>query len=127
MAEVSLTTTYDDDIVVVAVSGDLDLVTSKQFDECLSQASASGELLVLDLSRLEFIDTTCLSVVVRHYKDQTGAGGLLLLAGARYDHARALWITGLAHWLPMHDNVEEALAAARAHRIDRTQNRPGSG
>jgi anti-sigma B factor antagonist len=112
--QLSLATASADGIVVVAVSGELDIVTSKQFDEYLSQARTSGDVLILDLSGLEFIDTTCLSILVRYWTEQTGAGGSLLLAGARYDYARALWITGLAQRLPMYDNVAEALAAAHA-------------
>jgi hypothetical protein len=35
-----------------------------------------------------------------------------VLAGARYRYTKTLWITGLADRLPLHDSVDEALAAA---------------
>jgi anti-sigma B factor antagonist len=112
--QLSLTTASHGGIVVVAVSGELDIITSKQFDEHLAQARTSSDVLILDFSGLDFIDTTCLSVLVRYWKEQTEGGGSLLLAGTRYDYAKALWITGLAQRLPMYDNVAEALAAARS-------------
>lgn len=115
MEQLSLATASEGGgIVVVAVSGDLDIVTSKQFDEYLTQARTSDDVLIIDFSGLEFIDTTCLSILVRYWKEQTEGGGSLLLAGTRYDYARALWLTGLAQQLPMYDNVAEALAAARS-------------
>ncbi|HEY1319216.1 MAG TPA: hypothetical protein VGF32_03170, partial [Streptosporangiaceae bacterium] len=54
------------------------------------------------------------AVIVTHWRRQADEGGQLLLAGARYRYTKALWITGLADRLPMHDTVDEALAAAAA-------------
>jgi anti-sigma B factor antagonist len=101
------------DSVVVAVSGELDIVTSGEFDEHLTQAATVADVVILDLSRLDFIDTTCLGVIVSHSTELTGSGGSLLVAGARPEYAKALWITGLASWLPMYATVADALAAAR--------------
>jgi hypothetical protein len=52
-------------------------------------------------------------VIVGHWRRQVAAGGVLLLAGARYRYTKALWITGLADRLPMYAGIDEALAAAR--------------
>jgi anti-anti-sigma factor len=71
------------DSVVVAVSGELDIVTSAELDEYLARAGTKGAVVILDLSRLDFIDTTCLGVIVRHSTELTGSGGSLLIAGAR--------------------------------------------
>ncbi len=61
--------------------------------------------------RVDFMDTTALAVIVAHWRRQTEEGGVFLLAGARYRYTKALWITGLADRMPMHDTVGEALAA----------------
>ena len=114
MSELRVTTASHGDSVVVAVSGELDLISSKPFDECLSQARAQSDKLILDLSGVEFIDTTCLSVIVRCWTELTQAGGSLVLVGPRYDYARALWITGVAQLLPLYANVAAALLASQA-------------
>jgi anti-anti-sigma factor len=100
--------------VVVAVAGELDVTTSQQFDECLSEAGSSSDRMILDLSGVDFMDTSALAVIVGHWRRQVEADGMFLLAGARYRYTKALWITGLADRLPMYDNVDEALTAARA-------------
>jgi stage II sporulation protein AA (anti-sigma F factor antagonist) len=97
--------------VVVAVRGELDVVTSQQFDDYLSEASAGHDRLVLDLSGVDFMDTTALAVIVSYWRRQVEAGGAFLLAGARYRYTKALWITGLADRLPLYDTVDEALQA----------------
>jgi hypothetical protein len=70
--------------------------------------------VILDLSRVDFMDTTALAVIVGHWRRQLAEGGTFLLAGARYRYTKALWITGLADRLPMFDSVDEALAAQSA-------------
>jgi stage II sporulation protein AA (anti-sigma F factor antagonist) len=97
--------------VVVAVRGELDVVTSQQFDDYLSEASTGRDRLILDLSEVDFMDTTALAVIVSHWRRQVEAGGMFLLAGARYRYTKALWITGLADRLPMYETVDEALTA----------------
>ena len=111
MAELRFSVEPHDASVVVAVRGELDVTSSQQFDDYLSEASAGRDRVVLDMSGVDFMDTTALAVVVGHWRRQVAAGGVFLLAGARYRYTKALWITGLAGRLPMYDTVAEALAA----------------
>ena len=113
MTEIQLSTQTRDAAVVVAVRGELDVVNSQQFDDYLAEASAGTDRVVLDLSAVDFMDTSALAVVVSHWRRQVDAGGMFLLAGARYRYTKALWITGLADRLPLYDSVDDALAAAR--------------
>jgi anti-sigma B factor antagonist len=100
------------DSVVVSVQGELDVVSKQQFDDCLSEAAAESDRVVLDLSRVDFMDTTALAVIVGYWRRQVAAGGTFQLAGARYRYVKALWITGLADRIPMYDTVDQALADA---------------
>ena len=113
MAELRLSIESGDGYAVVTVGGELDVVCSQRFDDCLTEASGGSDRVILDLSGVDFMDTTALAVIVGHWRRQVAAGGMLLLAGARYRYTKALWITGLADRLPMYADVGEALAAAR--------------
>ena len=97
--------------VVVSVHGELDVTSSQRFDDCLSEAAAQSDQVILDMSEVDFMDTTALAVIVAHWRRHADEGGRFVLAGARYRYTKALWITGLADRLPMYDTVEEALAA----------------
>ena len=105
--------------VVISIAGDLDIVTSPALDDCLNQTAAAGNRVILDLSAVEFMDTSALAVIVGHWKKLEAAGGELALAGARYRYTKTLWITGLADKLTLYDTVDEGLAAlARAGSQD---------
>jgi len=109
--ELRLSSKRRDGFVIVAVGGELDVVTSRQFDEYLTQARGEDDRVILDLSAVDFMDTGSLAVIVGHWKQLSAAGGTLVLAGARYRYTKTLWITGLADRLPLYDTVDEAVAA----------------
>jgi anti-sigma B factor antagonist len=114
VSELRLSSERRDGSLIVAIGGELDIVTSRQLDEHLARARRKDRRVVLDLSAVEFMDTSSLAVIVGHWKRLEAAGGTLVLAGARYRYTKTLWITGLADRLPMYDTVDDAVAAAQA-------------
>lgn len=103
-----------DDVCVIDIQGDLDIVTSRQLDDVLARTRKTFRRFVLDLSGVDFMDTSSLAVIVGHWKSLEEAGGSLALAGARYQSTKSLWITGLADRIPMHENVAAAIEAITA-------------
>lgn len=114
MEGLRLSTERRGDSVIVTIGGDLDVVTSGQFDDCLTRARRASSRVILDLAAVDFMDTGSLAVIVGHWKKLVAAGGTLALAGARYRYTKALWVTGLADRLPSYESVEQALSATEA-------------
>jgi anti-anti-sigma factor len=110
---------------VVTIRGDLDVVTSGQFDDCLKQARSTSKRIILDLAGVEFMDTSALAVIVGHWKKLEADGGSLALAGARYRYTKSLWITGLADRLTLYDNVEQGVAAEQDLAASADGSQPG--
>jgi anti-sigma B factor antagonist len=99
------------DCMVITIHGDLDIVTSPQLDECLTEVQDSHRGIILDLADVDFLDTSALAVIVGHWKKAAAAGKTLALAGARYRYAKTLWITGLADKLTLYETVDAGLLA----------------
>lgn len=114
MPEFELSSEQRDDTAVVRLIGDLDIVTSRQLDDTLTASRRTLDRVVLDLSAVDFMDTSSLAVIVSHWKGLAASGGLLALAGARFQYTRTLWITGLADRIPMYDTVDHAIDGQRA-------------
>ena len=114
MEGLELSSEHRNDSLIVVIRGDLDVVTGLEFDEYLTVARRDHDRIVLDLSAVDFMDTSALAVIVGHWKGMVAAGGMLCLAGPRYRYTKSLWITGLADRLPLYDTVDQAVAAGRA-------------
>jgi anti-sigma B factor antagonist len=114
VAELRLSSESRDGSLIVSVGGELDIVTSRQLDDVLTQARRRHRRIILDLAAVDFMDTSSLAVIIGHWKRLRAAGGELILAGARYRYTKTLWITGLADRLPMFEDVGQALAAGRS-------------
>jgi anti-anti-sigma factor len=97
--------------VVVAVAGELDAMTVQQFrDELMRQVPAARRRMVVDLSRLQFMDTSAIHVLVSVNNRVMAGGGLLVLAGAQPVVARVLALAGADEVMPVVGTVADALA-----------------
>src|SRR4051794_30858260 len=99
--------------LVVRLGGELDLYNAgKVRDALLEAAREQPERLVLDLTEVEFIDSTALGALVEARASLPDKRGLLL-AGPALETRRALQVSGLDRQLPVHDSVDAALASGR--------------
>ena len=58
-------------VTVVAVRGELDAVTSREFDEYLTTARRHSDRIILTSTAVDFMDTSSLAVIVGHWKKLT--------------------------------------------------------
>jgi len=80
----------------LAVSGELDASTADQFDTAIDEViSADGQLIVLDLTAVTFLDSTGLRSIVRASSLLTEHGGRLTVTGLSGAAQRVLELTGL--------------------------------
>jgi anti-sigma B factor antagonist len=96
---------------VVKLGGELDLYNAPQVRQALSEACVdSAERVVVDLSEVEFIDSTALGVLIEA-RTRLENRRAFLLAAPGLETKRALQISGLDRHFTVHDSVSEALLA----------------
>jgi anti-sigma B factor antagonist len=97
---------------VIAVSGELDLGSTPTLrDVAVRRLLAGDRHVVLDLTGLEFLDSTGLGVIVAVLKRARSLGADLRLVIGRERVRAPFAITGVDGLLPIHDDLEAALAA----------------
>jgi anti-anti-sigma factor len=95
---------------VIAVSGELDLASSPTLEESLERAFESGTpVVVLDLRKLDFMDSTGLSVLIRAHQTAENAEQRLALVQGPPQVQRLLTLTGVGERLSVVDAPEDAL------------------
>lgn len=87
--------------VTVAPNGQLDLATAPELAAALGEARRDGITeIVVDLTRVDFLDSAGIRVLVQASRDTAEAGAKLYIDGAEGWVARVLEITGVAEFLP---------------------------
>jgi anti-sigma B factor antagonist len=102
----------DGGVRVLRVAGDVDFDVAPQFKRRISSYIDAGERgVVIDLSAVDFIDSTAIGVLVGAIKRLRLAGGSLAVV-CDNDEVRGIFeAVGLEHVIPLHNSPEDALAA----------------
>lgn len=108
MFSVDLSTREFDGHVVVTLGGQLDLVDAAGVAAALVTVVARAPEIIVDLTALEFIDSSGVAALARGRKLARQAGGDLLLAAPRQQVLRVLAITRQVDDFSVHASVEEA-------------------
>lgn len=95
----------------LALNGELDLANAETAETTLGEALASGKDVVVDLTNLEFLDSTGVAILVAAMREVDGKR-LSFLPSEHEAVRRLLELTGLDEWMglaPLEDS--EALTA----------------
>lgn len=108
---------------IIEACGGLDFYTAPMLRRSVLESVAEGDvLIVLDLDRLEFLDSTGLSVFIRALKVCCGAGGALAIARLPRRPEHTLRTAGVLTLFDLYDTVdaaEDALAPVSGSRRSR--------
>ncbi len=89
----------------VRAAGEIDLLTVAELETPLTAAIEAGDAVLLDLSQVEFIDSTGLRLLLesRNHAAPPHGGGLALRLGGRTHVRRLLDLTGVLHLFDLED------------------------
>jgi len=109
----------DEHNVVLRVVGEIHATTAPQFSERLNAAISEGRTgVVLDLTGVEFIDSTGLSVLLNGLRRVTRVRGAMVLACANPTVLRLFEITKLDSTFEIVPSCDEAIARIRQFAAD---------
>jgi anti-sigma B factor antagonist len=96
-------------VTVLTVEGEVDIATAPKLREKLVELAAGGaNRLVVDLEKVEFLDSTGLGVLIGGMKRLRSTDGDLTLVCTQPRILRVFEITGLNRAFAIHDSVEQA-------------------
>lgn len=111
--DLSLETRTEGDRTVIEVGGEVDVYTAPKLREQIIALVEAGHYhLVVDMERVEFLDSTGLGVLVGGLKRVRAHDGSLALVCTQERILKIFRITGLTKVFPIHASVADALTAA---------------
>ncbi|MEV0381497.1 STAS domain-containing protein [Nonomuraea sp. NPDC050643] len=115
-----LTSRHLPGVTLITLSGEVDAATSGYLETYVDRVRRDlHEHLIIDVSRLTFLDSSGLAVLLAAATLARAHGAALHLAGLQTRVARLLEITGAWRAVTVYDHVEQAIAAVRA--LDRAE------
>lgn len=97
-------------LALVSVSGELDLHTTPELQDGIEKAVATGaDTVVVDLSRISFIDSSALGALVQETRRLEGRGDRLALVTNDPRTSRVFEVSGLNRVLRTYATLQDAL------------------
>ena len=89
-------------VAVVTPSGELDIATSTELRRALRDAAEGARLVLLDLRRVTFLDSTILGLCVTFVRHcaRSSSSTTFMITNASGVPLRAITLTGLSYLLP---------------------------
>ena len=107
---IDVTSTNEGKTQIFALHGSLDIATSPTLRAALLEAADhAGHLLVVDLSQLDFLDSTGLGALIGAHKRASESDGSVRLVAKEGQILRLLRITGLLDVFQVYPNIDAAL------------------
>lgn len=110
--DIKVETRISGEWAVVDVEGEVDVFTAPKLrEQIIGLLTAGNDRIVVNLEKVDFMDSTGLGVLVGGLKRVKEKDGSLALAGAHGTVLRVLSVTGLNSVFPLHETVEQATSA----------------
>jgi anti-sigma B factor antagonist len=111
MTNVDLNTRLCDGHAVVALSGELDVTGSADAASAIEAAAERGQIVIVDVSALDFIDCGALAALLGAQRLARLADGEVLLATPTPAVRRLLMLTGMSDLLGVYATMDAAIAS----------------
>lgn len=110
--ELSVSTRDEGPFSIVEVGGEVDVYTAPRLREAVVTAIDGGNIrLIVDVERVDFLDSTGIGVLVGALKKVRAQGGTLDIVCTQPRLLKIFDITGLDKVFGLHTSVAEAIAS----------------
>ena len=110
--DLSLETRHEGGQTIIEVGGEIDVYTAPKLRDKITELVGNGEYnLVIDMEKVDFLDSTGLGVLVGGLKKVRAHDGSLQLVCNQERLLKIFRITGLAKVFVIHESADQALAA----------------
>ncbi|MEU9439276.1 STAS domain-containing protein [Streptomyces sp. NPDC048252] len=108
-ARLSVVSTATDGVRVLTLAGEIDRDTGQALRQALDASGTPRPRIVVDLSRVTFMDSTGINIFIAAHRTLTAADGWIRLAAPTEVVMRLLQIVGVDAVINCHETLHQAL------------------
>jgi anti-anti-sigma factor len=101
--------TIDDSIAVIEIEGSLSSEEKMSFEKELGAFAERQFHVILELSKVSFIDSSSIGTIVKYYTTYRKIGRYLLLANISKQIFEVFNLTGITRQIQLFDSTKEAI------------------
>jgi anti-sigma B factor antagonist len=109
-----IATSTINDVTVVAISGELDGRTAPQAQEQIVPLCQAGGKVILDMSKVDYMSSAGLRLMLLLYRQMTAANGKMVLVGLSEELQDTMSATGFLSYFTTAETVDAGVAALQA-------------
>jgi anti-sigma B factor antagonist len=108
--EFDITATWIECVVVISLTGELDMLTAPRFEQAIACAARNAPVaMIVDLTKVKFLASAGLNVLVAAYHELTPSAGFGVVADGVVVR-RPLQLTGIDTVVTLFPTLDDALA-----------------
>ena len=99
-------------VYIIEVMGDMDLYSAFELKDVVTKMLSKGiKKIVLDLEKVDYIDSSGIGVLIHVYSTIKKSGNKLKIANVHGSVEKVIRLTKLTHYFPIVPTLKEAIAS----------------
>ncbi|MFA6703159.1 MAG: STAS domain-containing protein [Dysgonamonadaceae bacterium] len=101
----------ESDILIITIEGSIDSKTASEVQQKILEASVESNNVIIDLTKVDFVSSAGLRVLLMVYRQIKAKNGKVILVGVSEEITEIMSITGFINFFEIVDTVKNALAS----------------
>lgn len=99
----------ENSILIITIEGSIDSKTASEVQQKILEASADSDNVIIDLTKVDFVSSAGLRVLLMVYRQIKAKNGKVILVGVSEEITEVMSMTGFINFFEIVETVKKAL------------------
>lgn len=99
------------DIHIICVEGNIDSKTAPELQQKIVEATHDANKIIIDMSKVEFVSSAGLRVLLMVYRQIKTNNGIVVLVGVSEEIKEVMSMTGFINFFKLFESIDQSLCA----------------
>ena len=98
-------------ILIISVEGNVDSKTAPELQQKISDATHDSKKVIIDMTKVEFVSSAGLRVLLMVYRQIKTNNGVVVLVGVSDEIKEVMSMTGFINFFKIFENIDQSFSA----------------